>query len=235
MILALFSVDRKTVYLLMYNLYQFIAYFYITLVLLITLSRDGFAGVSKVTYKTVGPVMRCSQAMQYLEFLHALVGYTKGSALFPFLQVTGRNFILFGIIHAESRIHEMPVVFVLFMVWSLVEVIRYPYYLISILKKEVALLTWLRYTIWIPLYPLGFLCEGTVLIRSISFFEETKRFTVEMPNKWNFTFDMVALMKIHMTLTLPIGLVLVLMHMRKLRTKKLATPNIRRAKLEHDD
>lgn len=219
----------------MYNLYQFIAYFYISLVLLIIWSRDGFAGVSKVAYTTVGPVMRCSQALQYLEFLHALVGYTKGSALFPFLQVTGRNFILFGIIHAESRIHEMPVVFVLFMIWSLVEVIRYPYYLISILKREIRLLTWLRYTIWIVLYPLGFLCEGTVLVRSISFFEETKRFSVEMPNKWNFTFDMIALMKIHMTLTLPVGLVLVLMHMRKLRAKKLSKPNIRRAKQTHFD
>lgn len=219
----------------MYNLYQFIAYFYISLVLLIILSRDGFAGVSKVTYKTVGPVMKCSQALQYLEFLHALVGYTKGSPLFPFLQVTGRNFILFGIINAESRIHEMPVVFVLFMVWSLVEVIRYPYYLLSVLKKEIRLLTWLRYSIWIILYPLGFLCEGTVLIRSISFFEETKRFTIEMPNTWNFTFDMVALMKIHMTLTLPIGLVTVLTHMRKLRAKKLSTPNIRRIKSQHND
>lgn len=220
---------------LVYNLYQFIAYLYITLVLLIILSRDGFGGVSKVAYKTVGPVMRCSQAMQYLEFLHALVGYTKGSPIFPFLQVSGRNFILFAIIDAESRIHEMPVVFVLFMIWSLVEVIRYPYYLISILKKDIPLLTWLRYTIWMVLYPLGFLCEGTVLVRSIPFFEETKRFTVEMPNDWNFTFNMVTLMKIHMTLTLPIGLVTVLMHMRKLRAKKLSQVVIRRAMHMHEN
>lgn len=203
--------------------------------LLIILSRDGFVGVSKVAYETVGPVMRCSQAMQYLEFLHAVVGYTKGSPLFPFLQVSGRNFILFGIIDAESRMHEMPVVFILFMVWSLVEVIRYPYYLLSIVKKEIPLLTWLRYTIWIILYPLGFLCEGTVLIRSISFFEETKRFTIAMPNDWNFTFDMVGLMKMHMTFTLPIGIVLVLMHMRKLRAKKLSRPNIRRVNRMHHD
>lgn len=235
MCIIFFAADRKTAYLFLYNIYQFIAYSYITLVLLITWSRDGFAGVSKVAYETVGPVMRCSQAMQYLEFFHALVGYTKGSPLFPFLQVTGRNFILFAIIDAEDRIHEMPVVFVLFIIWSLVEVIRYPYYLLSILKKEIPLLTWLRYTIWMILYPLGFLCEGTVLIRSIPFFEETKRFTIEMPNEWNFTFNMVTMMKIHMTLTLPIGLVTVLMHMRKLRAKKLSTPNIRRIIHTHDD
>lgn len=212
----------------MYNLYQFIAYFYIVLVLSITFSRDGFNEVSKITYKTVGAAMRCSQALQYLEFFHALVGYTKGAALFPFLQVTGRNFILFAIIHAESRIQEMPVVFVLFMVWSIVELIRYPYYIISLVKKDIAGLTWLRYSVWIVLYPLGVLCEGTILLRSLSFFEETKRFTIEMPNKWNFTFDMVSFMKFYMGLVLLPGLYFVMKHMTKLRAKKLKKPRIHR-------
>lgn len=212
----------------MYNLYQFIAYFYIVLVLSITLSRDGFNEVSKITYKTVGAAMRSSQALQYLEFLHALVGYTKGSALFPFLQVTGRNFVLFAIIHAESRIHEMPVVFILFMVWSLVELIRYPYYIIALVKKDIPWLTWLRYSIWIVLYPLGVLCEGTILLRSLPFFEETKRFSIELPNKWNFTFDMVSFMKFYMGLVLLPGLYFVMKHMTKLREKKLKKPRIHR-------
>lgn len=229
------SADLKTVYLIMYNLYQFIAYFYIVLVLSITLSRDGFNEVSKVTYKTVGAAMKCSQTLQYLEFLNALVGYTKGSALFPFLQVTGRNFVLFAVINAESRVQEMPVVFVLFMVWSSVEVIRYPYYIISLLNKDISALTWLRYTIWIVLYPLGFLCEGTVLLRSLPFFEETKRFTIELPNEWNFTFDMVAFMKIYMGFVLLPGIYIVMKHMTKLRAKKLKTPTITQRQRTHYD
>lgn len=36
---------------------------------------------------------------------------------------------------------------------------RYPYYALSVLNKEVWWLTWLRYTIWIPLYPTGITCE----------------------------------------------------------------------------
>lgn len=225
----------KTVYLLMYNLYQFIAYFYIVLVLSIELSRDGFIEVSKSAYRTVGPAMKCSQILQYLEFLNALVGYTKGSPLFPFLQVTGRNFVLFAIINTESRIQEMPVVFILFMVWSMVELIRYPYYIISLVKKEIPFLTWLRYTVWIVLYPLGFFCEGTVLLRSLPFFEETKRFTMAMPNKWNFTFDMVTFMKIYMGFILLPGLYVVMNHMTKLRTKKLKKPTIHQTKRTHYD
>lgn len=210
----------------MYNTYQFIGYLYIVLVLSITLSRDGFSETSMITYETVGPAMRCSQTLQYLEFLNALVGFTKGSALFPFLQVTGRNFVLFAIVHAEPRIQVMPVVFLLFMVWSLVELIRYPYYIIALLKKEIPLLTWLRYSIWIVLYPLGVLCEGTILLRSVPFFEETKRYTIAMPNKWNFAFDMVIFMKIYMGLVLLPGLYLVMKHMTKLREKKLKKPKI---------
>ena len=37
---------------------------------------------------------------------------------------------------------------------------RYPYYALSVINYEVKQLTWLRYTAWIPLYPIGFTCEG---------------------------------------------------------------------------
>lgn len=211
----------------MYNLYQFIAYFYIVIVLSILWSRDGFDEISRTTFRIVGPIMKCSQMLQYLEFLHSLVGYTKGSALFPFLQVTGRNFVLFAIINNEPRIQVMPVVFILFLVWASVELIRYPYYIGSLMNKEISLLTWLRYTVWIVLYPLGFLCEGTVLLRSVPFFEETKQFTVQLPNPWNFTFDMVAFMKIYMGFVLLPGIYLVMKHMTKLRAKKLQKPRIK--------
>lgn len=222
------SANRITVYLILYNLYQFIAYFYIIFVLSITWNRDGFSDVSKTTYRTVGAALRCTQALQCLEFLNALVGYTEGSALFPFVQVTGRNFILFAIIHAESRIQEMPAVFVLFLVWSCVEVIRYPYCIVALLKKDIPLLTWLRHSIWIILYPMSVFCEGTILLRSLPFFEETKRFSVEMPNEWNFIFDMVLFMKFYMGFVLLPGLYFVMKHMTKLRSKKLKKPRIHR-------
>lgn len=37
---------------------------------------------------------------------------------------------------------------------------RYPYYMLSCIGIEWKPLTWLRYTVWIPLYPLGGLAEG---------------------------------------------------------------------------
>lgn len=39
---------------------------------------------------------------------------------------------------------------------------RYPYYAAGALNLDVKLLTWLRYTVWIAMYPLGGVSEGTV-------------------------------------------------------------------------
>jgi hypothetical protein len=41
---------------------------------------------------------------------------------------------------------------------------RYPYYALSVLEFEVEKLTWLRYSAWIPLYPVGFTCEGECMV-----------------------------------------------------------------------
>ena len=76
------------------------------------------------------------------------------------VQVLGRNFILFGLILQEPRLQERPVVFYLFLVWGSVELLRYPYYALQSAGQDVTMVTWLRYTAWIPLYPLGMLLEG---------------------------------------------------------------------------
>jgi len=33
--------------------------------------------------------------------------------------------------------------------------------MLNVIDREVAFVTWLRYTAWIPLYPTGFVLEGT--------------------------------------------------------------------------
>lgn len=112
---------------------------------------------------------------------------------------------------------------------------RYPYYLVQLLGREVGLLTWLRYTIWIPLYPMGILCEGIIVLRNIPYIEETKRFTVEMPNPWNITFDMVLFLKIYLMLLIIPGSYLVMSHMAKLRSKKLGKGRAKRQQHLHAD
>ncbi|XP_030377866.1 very-long-chain (3R)-3-hydroxyacyl-CoA dehydratase 3 [Scaptodrosophila lebanonensis] len=221
----------KKVYMIFYNLAMFVGYLYIMLVMLVLYYRDGENSIPK-TYANVGQAFKFCQLLQYLEVLHPIFGYTKGSPLVPFFQISGRNFVLFLMIELEPRMQTKPVVFYVFMIWSLVELVRYPYYLTILLKREQGLLTWLRYTIWIPLYPMGIVCEGIIILRSIPYIEETQRFSVQMPNKWNSTFDMVTFLKVYLLLlTLP-GSYMVMSHMAKLRAKKLGRG---RAKPKHAD
>lgn len=212
----------KKVYLIFYNLAQFVGYLYVVVVMSILYYRDSYKALS-ATYETVGNAMKFCQLLQYLEVLHPMFGYTKGGVIVPFLQVTGRNFVLFAMIESESRMQTKPVVFYLFFIWSMIEVIRYPYYIVTLLKRNIPFLTWLRYTMWIPLYPMGILCEGIVLLRNIPYFHETQRFSIFLPNKWNFIFSMPAFIKAYIFLLILPGTYLVMTHMAKIRAKKLST------------
>lgn len=86
--------------------------------------RDGPESMAG-TYASVGNAIKFCQILQYLEVMHPMFGYTKGGALMPFAQVTGRNFILFIMIEAEERMQTKPVVFYLIFIWSLIELVRY--------------------------------------------------------------------------------------------------------------
>lgn len=86
-----FSEDYKKVYLVFYNLFQFIGYLYILTVIGIRYSRDGPASMEG-TYENTGTVMKLCHLFMWLEVLHPLFGYTKNSVLAPFMQVRIQNF-----------------------------------------------------------------------------------------------------------------------------------------------
>ena len=73
----------------------------------------------------------------FLEALHPLFGYTKGSSLKNLAIIGARNFVIFVLIESEERMHEKPVVFYLMVVYSALEIVRYPYYLLRVYDVEV--------------------------------------------------------------------------------------------------
>ena len=86
--------------------------------------------------------MKMLHLLMILEILHPIFGYTKGSAREAALQVGGRNFIIFLMIEAEPRMQEKPVVFYLFVIYILQELIRYPYYMLRTYDIEIGFVTW---------------------------------------------------------------------------------------------
>ncbi|KAG5893047.1 hypothetical protein JTB14_014827 [Gonioctena quinquepunctata] len=212
--------DFKIVYLTFYNLFMYVGFMYITCVLCMMYGKNGLAFFPH-TYEIVGPTMCFLQLLQCLEILHPLFGYVKGSMLPPFLQIAGRLFVLFLNMETEPRIQKMPVVYYLFLSWSAIEIIRYPYYVTQLYRKENKLLTWIRYSAWIILYPIGFTCEGMVLFRNLVFVEESKKWSIPLPNSLNFSFHYSTFLRIYLLFIMIPGMYTLMKHMHKTRKQKL--------------
>ncbi|XP_055690099.1 very-long-chain (3R)-3-hydroxyacyl-CoA dehydratase 3 [Lutzomyia longipalpis] len=210
----------KKVYLALYNLLQFVGFLYIVTVLGLRLARDGHEATHEA-YEAVGKAFKFCQLMQFLEVLHPMFGYTKGGVLAPLMQTTGRAVVLFLAIDTDERVQRLTIVAYLFLVWAIVELVRYPHYLMRLVGVHVAQLEWLRYTLWIPLYPLGALYETLVLLRAAEFMEATDRFAVRLPNKWNVTFDMALAIRIYVLVAILPGVSYLMSMMQKARRKRL--------------
>ncbi|XP_072038699.1 very-long-chain (3R)-3-hydroxyacyl-CoA dehydratase-like isoform X2 [Amphiura filiformis] len=176
--------DLKTVYLFFFNLLQFIGYAYVVVYLFCRYAFYGKENMKEAFDRAVIPLGIC-QMFAFLEILHPLIGLVKTGIMAPLMQVVGRNVLLFLVILPNPEVQSDPMVCYLFLVWSSVEVFRYPFYMAGVIDYSSEVLTWLRYTVWIPLYPLGFFSEATVLYLSAPYYEKTQQFSLALPNQYN--------------------------------------------------
>ena len=72
--------------------------------------------------------------------------------------------------------------------WCMVEIVRYSYYATNLINVNIGLLTWLRYTLFIILYPMGVTGEVWCYFESLNYWKSSKAFSYDMPNTLNFTF-----------------------------------------------
>lgn len=129
--------------------------------------------------------------------------------------------MVFVMIGAEPRMQTKPAVFGLFVAYTLIELFRYPYYMLRTYEKGIGFITWLRYTVWIPLIPLGFLCEGVIILRNIPYFEETGKLTLSLPNALNFSFHLPTFLRIYLLIGIFPTLAFMMSHMYRQRKKML--------------
>ncbi len=88
--------------------------------------------------------------------------------------------------------------------WSLTEVVRYSFYAMSLVGMSVYPLTWLRYTLFIALYPLGVTGELLCAYSALGPVKKERPFSMALPNTWNFTFDSYVVLVLIMLLYVPI-------------------------------
>ena len=79
--------------------------------------------------------------------------------------------------------------YTLLLSWGITEVIRYAFYAAKDLGSAPGLLTWLRYTTFIVLYPLGVASELAMVALAVPIIRQNDLLKYPMPNNFNMAFD----------------------------------------------
>ncbi|CAL4893942.1 unnamed protein product [Urochloa decumbens] len=119
-------------------------------------------------YAVAGDLICFLQTCAILETVHAAIGLVPTTPLLAFLQWGGRTHFVLAIVRQIPEVQISPSVFITFMAWSISEVIRYSQYALTTLKVCPSWLTYLRYTAFIMLYPIG-VGPGESKLRSVDY------------------------------------------------------------------
>lgn len=175
-------------YLILYNAIQLCGWFFSFVQLVRHIFIEGKP--TSTLWDRVGSAVYFFQVISFLEVLHALFRLVPSNALITLLQVFGRSMVVVAAIDATPTGKLSPGVPLAVFCWSLAETVRYSYYLMyQVLPKVPHFFTWLRYTMFIPLYPGGFTGELLCVYWAQSYIGETDMWSVSMPNPCNFTFS----------------------------------------------
>lgn len=141
-----------SVYLVAYNVAQALGWGYVLFLIL----REALAsGRLDRSFSAAARQVCAYQLGSALEVAHAALGLVRSSWPAALMQWLGRSHVLFAVLMQVPSVQRLPAVFITFAAWSVSEVIRYPQYALTLAGACPRWMTWLRYTAFIVLYPLG--------------------------------------------------------------------------------
>lgn len=188
-------------------------------------------------YDAIGDALKIVQTAALLEILHAASGLVRASALVTFLQVFGRLNVLWGATALAASAQRHWSFSLMAAAWAAVEIPRYTFYLWKLLAdpatrvKQPGLsdaassnvpyfLTWLRYSMFIVLYPAGIIGELGQIFCALPLIERERPFSAALPNTYNFAFDYYIYMLVIIALYVPAGPFMCAIIRRARRMKK---------------
>ncbi|KAG5511392.1 hypothetical protein JKF63_07355 [Porcisia hertigi] len=141
-------------------------------------------------YPEIAQLLCVAQTGAIAEIFHAALGLVRSPVGTTFLQVLSRLIVLYGAVRiGDTEATKSPIFAQMLIAWCLSEVIRYAFYGANLVKINCAPLTWLRYSAFMILYPVGITGEIGCLYKALPYIQRHKPWTVELPNKLNFTFS----------------------------------------------
>ncbi|XP_026873015.2 very-long-chain (3R)-3-hydroxyacyl-CoA dehydratase 4 isoform X1 [Electrophorus electricus] len=156
-------------YLFLYYLLQFCGHTWIFANMsarFLSFGSDALAG----TFYFVGVMMSLCQLLSILELFHIADGLENCRLLPRFVQVMERNLILFLIINQEE-FQSRTIVCVLFFLWNVSGLLRYPCELLRLISTPAPSLLWARYTLSVPVYGLSVIAEGISVLQALPYYE----------------------------------------------------------------
>uniref|UniRef100_M4AMZ4 Very-long-chain (3R)-3-hydroxyacyl-CoA dehydratase n=1 Tax=Xiphophorus maculatus TaxID=8083 RepID=M4AMZ4_XIPMA len=214
-------ISLKTSFLLVYNLVQFLGFSWIFVNMTVRLFIFGQDSLYD-TFHTISDAMFFCQTLALVEVFNAAFGVVRTGVFPTLIQVVGRNFVLFIIFGSLEEMHHRPVVFFAFYLWSAIEIFRYPFYMLGCFNTEWKTLTWLRYSVWIPLYPLGVLAEAVAVVQSIPIFDQTKLYSIPLPKAIGTSINFSYFLHVYLIL-MCLGLFINFRHLYKQRKRRFRT------------
>ncbi|XP_072543960.1 very-long-chain (3R)-3-hydroxyacyl-CoA dehydratase 4 [Salminus brasiliensis] len=165
-------------YLFLYYLLQFCGHTWIFTNMsarFLSFGCDALAG----TFYFVGVVMCGCQLLSILELFHIADGLEESRLLSRFVQVMERNFLLFLII-SQEEFQSQTIVCVLFYLWNMLDLLRYPYKLLRLISTPTFNMLWVRHTVFIPVYILCVIAEGVSILMALPYYESQGTYSVQL-------------------------------------------------------
>ncbi|KAI4896367.1 hypothetical protein NFI96_023029 [Prochilodus magdalenae] len=164
-------------YLFLYYLLQFCGHTWIFTNMsarFLSFGCDAVAG----TFYFVGVVMCLCQLLTVLELFHIADGLEESRLLPRFVQVVERNFLLFLLI-SQEEFQSSTIVCVLFYLWNILDLLRYPYELLCLISTPSFDMLWARHTVSIPVYMLSVITEGICILQALPYYESQGMYFVQ--------------------------------------------------------
>lgn len=111
-----------------------------------------------------------------------------------FIQCLGRFAVLSWVITPIVSTHTRVETWLLFFVWAIADIVRYSLYLLTLIRVRplsvlVKSITWMRYSLFIVLQPIGLVCEWVTYWNTLKYVDEDEVYRVRLPNRINMAFD----------------------------------------------
>eukprot|EP00499_Haloplacidia_sp_CaronLabIsolate_P006158 CAMPEP_0196781344 /NCGR_PEP_ID=MMETSP1104-20130614/9570_1 /TAXON_ID=33652 /ORGANISM="Cafeteria sp., Strain Caron Lab Isolate" /LENGTH=215 /DNA_ID=CAMNT_0042151573 /DNA_START=18 /DNA_END=665 /DNA_ORIENTATION=+ len=203
-------------YLLAYNLASLGGWIYVLALCVMHIA----GGMTGSLWAQVELPLKIVQTAAALEIVHAVFGLVRSSPFAVFLQVWSRIYVLWFLANLTPAAQEHWSFTLMCTSWSIVELPRYTFYALKVYDKEVpSALLFLRYHLFMVLYPTGISGELGVLLSALPHIAEHQPFSWKLPNEYNAVFNFYYFNLFVLAVLYPLGGPFMYMHMWRQRQK----------------